>query len=450
MYALALKYENEGDDEQALKALDEATAIDPKLVRAYLNAAYLCYGLGKEDRAKQYLQSAKRYAEGNDEAFKLKMSALQDSLNGETENALQTYELLVRSHPDDIEGQSQFADVAMEKGRLEEAKRALDICLKAEPNNTGCYYSLMRLQIYKNQFDEALNTYEAFRKRGLNYAWFDELAGVALWGNDKLDEAEGKLKGLGKSQKSRVHGAIHGATAKEWLANIRFYQGRIREARGYLGQLADSAENANEGSDYLLEIAQTEALIGENQDAREVALKVVSRSTDPLTHINAAKVLASVGASKEADTTLTSPMSNGKPVGKLGSSNTHLIKGFTRLGRSQTADGISELNAAYEVDGDLEVGYALARAYAEAGKCDRAIPLLTKVIDSKGAILLEEPTVIWPLAHYRLALCYDKTGQRQAAITTYSKFLDLWKLADPDLPFLSRARERLAYLRKHS
>ena len=52
----------------------------------------------------------------------------------------------------------------------------------------------------------------------------------------------------------------------------------------------------------------------------------------------------------------------------------------------------------------------------------------------------------YPLGFHLLGKIYEKKCEKQSAIENTEKFLDLWKDADPDLPDLIDAKERLAKL----
>ena len=53
----------------------------------------------------------------------------------------------------------------------------------------------------------------------------------------------------------------------------------------------------------------------------------------------------------------------------------------------------------------------------------------------------------WNLDQFRLARVYDKLDDTDRARHWYERFTDDWKDADPDIPELMEARERLAELR---
>ncbi len=88
----------------------------------------------------------------------------------------------------------------------------------------------------------------------------------------------------------------------------------------------------------------------------------------------------------------------------------------------------------------------LARVYQNKGELDKAIAEYERLMtfDPQG----EDRRLIHPLFHYRLAKLYEQKGWKGKAIDQYEKFLDLWMDADPGLPEVEDARERLVELQR--
>jgi serine/threonine protein kinase/tetratricopeptide (TPR) repeat protein len=87
----------------------------------------------------------------------------------------------------------------------------------------------------------------------------------------------------------------------------------------------------------------------------------------------------------------------------------------------------------------------LARAYEQNGEIDKAVveyERLTSLYPQSGA-----PSLVHPKYYYRLAKLYEKKGQKTRARENLEKFLGQWKDADPGLPEVEDARQRLRVLK---
>jgi tetratricopeptide (TPR) repeat protein len=87
----------------------------------------------------------------------------------------------------------------------------------------------------------------------------------------------------------------------------------------------------------------------------------------------------------------------------------------------------------------------LARAYWKRGELDKAIAEYERLttIDPKNRLRM----LIHPLYHYRLGRVLDEKGDKDQARIEYRKFLEYWRDADPGLPEVEDAKERLAGLK---
>jgi len=86
----------------------------------------------------------------------------------------------------------------------------------------------------------------------------------------------------------------------------------------------------------------------------------------------------------------------------------------------------------------------LARVYAKKGDVDKAIDEYERLIIFDLA--RKERRLVHPKYYFRLAKLYQEKGWAGKAIENYDRFLDLWKNADPGLPEVDDAKNRLSSL----
>jgi tetratricopeptide (TPR) repeat protein len=84
----------------------------------------------------------------------------------------------------------------------------------------------------------------------------------------------------------------------------------------------------------------------------------------------------------------------------------------------------------------------LASAYYRAGDLDNALHEYSSIISS--ATGRSDNPDICAKSLYMLGKIYEQQGQKAKALEYYQKFLDLWKDADPGLPEVEDARQRLS------
>jgi len=95
----------------------------------------------------------------------------------------------------------------------------------------------------------------------------------------------------------------------------------------------------------------------------------------------------------------------------------------------------------------LRTHFMLARAYQESDRLSEAVSEFEKEVVSNygyGRFFW----AIWAVkAHYYLGLAYEKSGWNKKAVEQYEEFLEIWKDADPGIPEVEDAEERLKKLR---
>jgi len=86
----------------------------------------------------------------------------------------------------------------------------------------------------------------------------------------------------------------------------------------------------------------------------------------------------------------------------------------------------------------------IALAYLKSGELEAAQQEYEKIISlTAGRLLFGD---IYAKGYYRLGRIQEQLGNKEKAIQNYQKFISLWKDADPSLPEINDARQRLAAL----
>jgi tetratricopeptide (TPR) repeat protein len=159
-----------------------------------------------------------------------------------------------------------------------------------------------------------------------------------------------------------------------------------------------------------------------------------------------------VGDTAEARRMLTAFERSRAEVGHLNDKRTHhQMLGHIAMAEQQYVEAVTQYRAADEGTCEVCAYPNIARAYDLAGQVDSAIAFLdryvTKRMDPVDQVIEDARSLAG--SHKRLAELYDAKGNREKAMSHYSKFIDLWKNADADLqPHVSKARERLAQLQR--
>lgn len=423
LYSLALKYQLEGDEEQALAALDQAIAADPNFSDAYLRAAFIAYELARIEECRSYLDNARRFLATRDRAFTLKLEALTSELDNDSERSLGKYQLLVDSYPHDTDALYQFAGLAAELGRISEAEKALDTCLTLEPKNTMCHYLRLATWIKTNRFDEVLAQAEALKKENIHSAWFYEPIGLAYFGQNRFEDAGRYLSKLRDARK-QLHGTPHVYVANEWEADILLYQGRLGAGIERIRELASSTPSDTERASYYAYVGTVYAWVMKIDDARHYAELAIQKTDDPQTLSIATDVLAMTG----------------KHDGSSGSRNKPQLQyserfraGAVALANGRYSQAIAALKLAVELDpSNLNARFLLARAYMRSKRWSEASILLSQVVNAKGLIIQDYVPFLWALAEHHLAVCYEEMGDTERAAQHSRIFEEVWDEADSE------------------
>jgi tetratricopeptide (TPR) repeat protein/predicted Ser/Thr protein kinase len=472
---------------EAEKSLRKAIELDSTFAMAYYWLADM--GNGEEQRA--LAAKAVRYSDKVSPRERYYIECLDAGISGNQQQEIKILKKLVESYPDDKEGyftlgsiyQLQLKDydsavvylnkaIAIdplyklsynmlayaynELGDFEKSIWAINQYISLAPNEANPYDSRADLYAFNGKLDQAIDSYRkaleikpdfyaSLRKMGCMYVFKEEYA-----------QAESCFKILSSCDDKDTRSG-----GRMFLALIPLYQGKFTEALQVLddGIAADRMEQAERG--YNIGKHNIKALIYEETNKPDLALKEteISRSIynkimpeDPVKMRDIyAIVLARAGKMAEAEKVLQSLKKDWEEKKITSMDNYWGARGVVDLIKGDTEEAITDmLKVIKEAPvASFEIRYLLALAYLGSGKIGEAVTELEKALvryDEDRASY-----ILWSVkAYYFLGTAYEKSGWNNKALESYQTFLDIWKNADPGIPEVADAKEKVKRLRAAS
>jgi tetratricopeptide (TPR) repeat protein len=125
----------------------------------------------------------------------------------------------------------------------------------------------------------------------------------------------------------------------------------------------------------------------------------------------------------------------------------HTINATIALGEKRYLDAAHEARSASSGSCASCDEPFLGMMYDMAQMPDSAIAAFTKYVDSKSLQRINNDQYFLAMAYRRLGDLWENKGDKAKAVDYYTKFVDLWKNADPELqPKVAEAKSRLAKL----
>jgi tetratricopeptide (TPR) repeat protein len=118
--------------------------------------------------------------------------------------------------------------------------------------------------------------------------------------------------------------------------------------------------------------------------------------------------------------------------------------GEVEWAKGNTEIAVANLEKAVE-EAEPELFYprfALASAYVESRRLGEAVTMLEELIGKPVSLRIWDP-IREVKCHYLLGRAYEESGWTDKAVDQYNEFLEIWKNADPGIPEVEDARQRL-------
>jgi tetratricopeptide (TPR) repeat protein len=430
-YSLAVEKARRLHNTEAINLLQKAIAIDPQFAMAHARIGY-AYAVTWHlpERAKPHLQQAFELSERLSAKDRLYINAWYAIANEDDESAIEAFRKLIKQYPYEIEPYPHLAKLLHSKERYQEALECLKQGLTIDPESKEVYNLLGGIYSSLGRHKEGIaakqktvelapqdpNTHDSL---GLSY----QLAGHYV---EAIQEYNRALELNPDFEIAVVH-----------LANTYFQLGRYREAllgyRRYI-DLAPSDAEKSRGYTCIARIhwkKQEWKLAEENfkRAAQDSALRLdllfleMDRGNKPIVH----------------DVQQHVPERTAGRGGKTPERFFYYKVGMLLLRTGKTEEAIAAFERALQ---SATPGWdmdpyedCLANAYLELGRYDSAVREYKRVLQFNPN---------YPLSHFYLAQAYEGQKDFASARSHYQMFLQQWKDADPELPEMKIARNKIS------
>ncbi len=449
-FSSGVKVSTTAGSASAIPLFERAIDLDPNFALAYAWLGRQYEELGQIGIAANYTRQAYQLRDRASEAEKYYISfSFNKVVRGNMEKAEQSCELWSQAYPRaELPHGFLMGAIYPVIGQYEKAVDEGREAIRLNPDLSIIYATQMFNYAALNRLDEAKATYGQARSRKLDHP----MARLAVY------EVAFLQKDLQGMQQQATWSVGKPGVEDEMLgleADTAAYSGRLKDARDFSRQAADSAERADEkemAATYAAASALREALFGNTGEAKRGVRLPMAETAGRDEQYFAALALAFAQDGRAQ--ALTSDLARRFPEDTIVQFNyLPTLRAKLALNRGKASEAIEALRTAapYELGMSTAtyVGIGLypvfvrGEAYLAAHQGSEAAAEFQKMIDHRG-VVINEP--IGALAQLQMGRAYSMQGDNAKAREAYQDFLTLWKDADRDVPILEQAKAEYANL----
>ena len=431
-YSLGVEKAQGLRNDEAVKLLQKAVALDPKFAMAYARLGYVNGVTGNApDKAKPYLEKAFQFSDRLTDKDQLQIQAWYAIVNFDYAGAIDAFRKIVSAYPLEVEAYRRLGLLLKGEVRFQEALEVLKQALVIDAADKDLYNALALIYAEMGDHEHAITMAQHYVQLAQEEPnAHDSLALTFEWaGNydEAIHEYERALQLKPDFEIAMVH-----------LGNVYFQQGRYRAAieeyNRYLQAAPTDAERTRgysaigyvelkRGDLAAAEVAVSRAAKYDKQGYGLPYLLALARNDLPA----AAKLKAELENTRSNDRGIRPSL---RPF--------YLCRGMLALKSNESDEALADFKQLighrpqiWNLDASED---SLANAYLELRRFDEAIAEYQRI---------QKLNPNYPLLHYHLGQAYAGKGQPDQARAEYQQFLQIWKDADADLPEVMAARKSL-------
>jgi tetratricopeptide (TPR) repeat protein len=437
---------NSGDELGAIPDYQRAIELDPNFAMAYARLGAVYSNLGQTELSEQNRQKAFELRDRASEREKLYIMSHYYGDSGQLDKGITALELYRQTYPRDAIPFNNIASIYNQFGQFDNALENVRQAVNLDPDMASGYENLAMAYEGLNRLDEARATLNAGLQRKLSNVSFQIMLASLDWAEGRDADLEKDLQ----AASAKPGGEIAVLQYRSALAASR---GQVRLARDYSRKLQDALDRIHlQGrADVDSQMANFEALVGNQSDAQNAASRAIRASQSFPVMWNAATALAVIRQEQRA-LSLADQIQRTRPNDTIAQNVAiPMIRAAAYLypsspSRKAPEKAIDLMNTA-AVYLRVNNGVLLVRGlgYEQSGRYADAQADFQKILDLRP---LHGPDYSEPLAQLGLARVYQKQGDEGKARIAFQNFFAAWKDADPDVPLLQTAKAEYAKLQK--
>ena len=437
---------SKGQYEPAVQAFETAVKADPEFAMAHaaLGDAYYSHIFNGPARGKEHMDKALQLSERTTDRERLYIQTRYAQDLGHVAEAKNSFEVYLKSYPDDWGMRFNFASLLRNNGQPQEALVQYKELARISSNNPSTYIDIATTYNGLGNFSEALRNYEqAF---SLDPSWktnqnINHEYGMTLFRSGDEPKARETFKLALEKPGLKPKGLRS-------LAWLDLYHGKYASAKSQLQE----ALLSNETFKWALSILREHnllALVADGQGDRAGQLRELDLAL-PYLATSGAQVRAGLwlgtqyaraGSVAKAVEILQKvrPLADSENPEQM--SDIQTLEAEVELAHGNKGHAIELLSLADKAKRGSMTVEGLAHAYEASSNTDQAVVWYELFLKDVDPPIGWEPQQDWLAANYHLACIYLAKGDKAKAATRLDRLLDPWKDADPGLPLLKDARE---------
>jgi len=420
----------------AIPLLRRAVELDPDFALAHARLGTTYANLGDIEESKRHTARAFDLRQRVSERERLYIEArYHTSVRPSPDRAIETYRVAIATFPGDEASRINLALLLHARGELAEAIALLQDAATLAPEEPIARSNLADVLIDAGRFDEARRMAEdGLKLRDDGWAR-SPLLRIAVLTRDSSLEAE---------QRAWVAARDQNRELLPDLWHVATYRGQLREAMRLLDDM--TLVYATKGmpavaSGYQAETAVALALVGLREEAHRLLPQAPGAASSAGTAGKRVVAAALLGDAVDARRWLPLALVD-LPDGADTQRSASTLWSLAQSATGAAAGALETLGRvprqAWEANRVLIHGLLSL----DAGRWDEAAKDFEWYRDNRPGEVSPTAGVV----RFKLAAAYEGAGQLEAARKAYADFLDFWHTADPDLPLVIEANKALARL----